>query len=68
MKMAKEEDYKELLKLVLSNSLRITAMERVLQSEGVITRERYIEELKACAAETKSIEESLQRSSSKVLS
>lgn len=38
----------KMLEVITSLLLRVTAIERVLQSEGLITRDRYIKEIKSC--------------------
>jgi len=65
--MVDKKDINKLFESIVVLNLRVTAMERVLQKEGVITRERYVQELESCTEEAKTIMNTVS-SSDKVLS
>lgn len=65
--MVEAKDFDKLLEAVVALSLRVTAVERVLQSEGVITRERYVEELQNCTDDATAIMKAMT-SEDKILS
>ena len=44
-------DENKLSEALISLILRVTAIERVLMEEGVITKERYTQELSSCTNE-----------------
>lgn len=67
LKMVDTKDINKLFEYVVALNLRVTATERVLQKEGVITRERYIKELESCTEEVKAMMSTVT-SSEKVLS